>query len=99
MLIDPEFECSVCGGIDKTNTMFQSSDEFEDRIFSTPVEHVFPVDKTIVGRPWRRTKDTLCIVFDESGRMPPVSDDNWSEINIPIGTRRTVDDDGAGETI
>src|SRR5277367_4365300 len=99
MLIDPEFESSVGGGIDETNPILQSRDKIEDGIFSNPVPHVLPFDETIIGRPWRCAKDALRKVFNISRRVPPIIEGNWSEIDIPICAGGTVDYDSTCEAI
>jgi hypothetical protein len=83
MLINPKFEMRVSRSIDQSDPMFLSRCELEFGIFTTPIEFILPVNKTVAC--WTRwTGNSFSEVLLERSSMKEIADCNWSKINIPI---------------
>lgn len=95
MLINPELEMLIRARVNQSNPILLARDPNKLRILSASIEFILPVEKTVVT--CRRTIDTLIEPLCEGGSMIPILDHDGSEVNVPICSTGTVDDEWADE--
>lgn len=93
VLIDREFEKAVNGGIHNGQPMTFSGSKSEFRKASAAVQHILPVDETVVSCLWAVRAFLIPDVVD--GAVVVICQKHLAEVNVPIFDRGTVDHERA----
>lgn len=104
--INGNTEGVVNGHVDETEEMLLARSNLEVEVLArgTGNVHVGTVDEDVVGRRsvcWRGLVETFegGNVGVLSRNVEPILESQWSQVNVPVVRGRTVNDDGAKETL